>query len=114
MRIDQVGLVLPTTYGARRLLALDHRHSGRCDRPRQPDAVAACAFDRYDPSRARSMVDDPRQQLREPGAVVGDLAGGDRCPGRERYFYLVGVAWVSTPTTASTISASMGTGPVPS
>jgi hypothetical protein len=35
---------------------------------------------------------------------------GDRCPGGERNFDVMGVAVGSTPTTASITSASMGTG----
>jgi hypothetical protein len=75
-----------------RLLALDHEQAGGGDRAGKRQAVAAGSFDRHDQARSRGVIDDPGQQLGVAGAVVADLAGGDRHPGRVRDLGFMSIA----------------------
>ena len=81
----------------------------------QPDAVAAGALDGDGQPRPGGVVDDPGQQLGVAGGVVADRgqAAIGAPLGRAISTWWVS-RWVSTPTTASRSSASMGTGLVPS
>ena len=91
MRIDGVGLALSSTGLAVGPLAFDDDQTGSGGGAVEPDAVAGSALDRHDHPRPGSVVEDPGQQLGETGAVVADLAGGDRDSGRERDLDLVGI-----------------------
>src|SRR4051812_3662874 len=92
------------------LLGFDDRDTGGGDRAGHAQAVAAGALDRGDQPRAGCVVDDPGQQFGVAGAVVADRASGDRDAVGEAISASWVSRWVSTPTTASTTSASMGTG----
>ena len=92
MGVDRVGLAFGAPSSAIGLLALDHVQAGCGDRAGQPQPVAAGSFDRHHQSWAGGVIDDPGQQLRVAGGVVGDRAGGDRDAVRVGDLYLVGVA----------------------
>ena len=111
VRVDRVGLALAAAGLAVGLLALDDEQAGRGGGAGQADAVAAGALDGHHQPRSGGVVDDPGQQLGVAGAVVADLAGRDRASPVGSAISTSWVSrWVSTPTTASTSSASMGTG----
>ncbi|MDT7706926.1 MAG: hypothetical protein QOG20_2533 [Pseudonocardiales bacterium] len=110
MGVEGVGLALPAASLAVGPLALDHHQAGGGDRAGKSHAAASRALDRRHHTRPRSVVDDPCQQLGIACGVVADLPCPDRGARRERDLDLVVSRWVSTPTTASTSSASMGTG----
>src|SRR4051794_17717498 len=110
MGVDRVGFALSSTGPAIGLFALDHGQAGGGNRAGQPNTVAAGALDGDGHPLPWRQVDYPSQQLGVAGAVIADLACRDRSAGRERDLHLVESRWVSTPTTASTSSANMGTG----
>ena len=109
--VDRVGLALSAAGFAMGLFALEHDQTGRGGGAGQPDAVAAGAFDRDDDAGSGGVFEDPGQQLGVAGGVVADGAvrRSGSPVGRAISTWWVS-RWVSTPTTASTRSASMGTG----
>jgi len=90
--VDRVGFAFAAAGLAVGLFALEHEQARGGYGAGESDAVAAGAFDREGDAGSGSVLEDPGQQLGVAAGVVGDRAGGDRCPGGERDFYVVGVA----------------------
>jgi len=104
--VDHIGLRPGPPRRTHRAVELDDQLTSLAEVSGQTGAVAAGAFHR--PAAQPAVLLGQREQLRVPVGVGGDGGGGYDRAGVDRDHAAVWVsAWVSTPMTSSTSSASM-------